>query len=348
MRNHLKAIVLSCLLTIFISNYTEAPFSVFIARIRLKLIMSDSGIPSYDYGGITGRQMNPVSVAQMAVKYYTRLENIRGKTQKEFLNSNDWLAYYEVKENNPDVLKNKFMNCANWLAANAVSRGDYSLLEYKFPYPELNISSPWRSAMAQGQALHVLIRAHKLTGDNKYLIAAKRLLNTFFVEVKGGGVTYKTNDKGWWYEECANNNGIRPRILNGMMYAMLGVYDYYKYTGDPDAGYIFDQGILGLENNLANYDQGGYSYYDALKEDGGRYYHITHIKLLQILYDITGKSIFKKYHDRWSNYNSSWFIYKLITHPSRQGLVILAANFLLSLGISYFFIYCGRLFYLKR
>jgi uncharacterized protein YyaL (SSP411 family) len=50
--------------------------------------------------------------------------------------------------------------------------------------------------MAQGRALQALIKAHEVTGQNKYLDSAKMLLNSFFVELKDGGVTYKTPTDG--------------------------------------------------------------------------------------------------------------------------------------------------------
>ena len=44
--------------------------------------------------------------------------------------------------------------------------------------------------MANGQALQVLIKAHEMTQDLSYLIAAKSLLNAFY-RIKDGGITYK-------------------------------------------------------------------------------------------------------------------------------------------------------------
>ena len=51
--------------------------------------------------------------------------------------------------------------------------------------------------MANGQALQVLIKAHEITQDLRYLIAAKSLLSAFFVEVKDGGITYKDSPNDW-------------------------------------------------------------------------------------------------------------------------------------------------------
>lgn len=156
--------------------------------------------------------------------------------------------------------------------------------------------------MAQGQAIQALKRAYDVSRDQKYLDTANALLNSFFVEVKEGGVTYKTERDGWWYEEYASNGRVKEsRVLNGMMYAMLGIYEYYEFTGHEDAKYLFDQGVFALKKNLPRYDANGYSYYDIL-EGLALQYHNVHIELLERLYHITKEEHFREYHDRWQSY----------------------------------------------
>jgi D-glucuronyl C5-epimerase C-terminus len=43
-------------------------------------------------------------------------------------------------------------------------------------------------------------------------------------------------------------------VLNGMMFAVLAIYDYYVCTGDPAARYFFDKGVVALRNDLPFYD----------------------------------------------------------------------------------------------
>ncbi len=66
------------------------------------------------------------------------------------------------------------------------------------------------------------------------------LLNSFFIEVKKSsivGVTYKAPFNGW-YEEYAGKGGKESRVLNGMRYPLLGIYDYYNYTHGSEAKYL--------------------------------------------------------------------------------------------------------------
>jgi hypothetical protein len=71
---------------------------------------------------------------------------------------------------------------------------------------------------------------------------ANRFLNSFFVEVENGGVTYKTKN-GYWYEEYACKGGKESRVLNGMMFALLGIHEYLKYTNDAKARFLFNKGV---------------------------------------------------------------------------------------------------------
>jgi heparosan-N-sulfate-glucuronate 5-epimerase len=237
-----------------------------------------NGLAYQDYGTEIGIQLNPLRTASKALDYYMDYLKSGNETAKKFL-----------------------LNTANWIVNNSKNFGNYSLLKYGFAYPDYKLEPGWHSAITQGRAIEALIRAHNITHDERYINNAKMLLNSFFIEVKVGGVAYKTEDEGWWYEEYPSKNkeAKNPRVLNGMMAALLSIYEYFDYTRDPKAKHLFDQGILALENNLPHYNNNGHSYYDILGNDAKPGYHHLHVKYLGILYDITGKPVFKKYHDIW-------------------------------------------------
>jgi len=249
--------------------------------------MNEFGIPEVTYNAVLRGESNPVTVTHFALDSYSN---------------------YLISGN--ETLKQIFLNAANWLVNTAVSHGNYSILAYHFPWAPYNLKPPWQSAMAQGRALQVLIRAHHITGDEKYLDTAKKLLNAFFVEVKDGGVTYKSPNDGWWYELFAGKGGKEPRVLNGMMYALLGIYDYFKYTNDSKARFLFDKGISALKENLSRYEyKGNYSNYDILGTTNPLGYHKLHIKLLGLLYDSTKDGTFESYYDMWSHYVPPAFLH---------------------------------------
>jgi len=244
------------------------------------------GVPWVHYkttsdGKEVGLQRNPVTTA---------------------LQANEFYDLYKVSNN--ESAKTYFLNNVNWLVNNAVPKENYSLLQYNFPLPIYNLKAPWFSAMAHGYALQVLIKAHETTHDIRYLIAAKSLLNAFFVEVKHGGITYKDTPNDWWYEEYASNekNAKISRVLNGMLFTVLGIYDYYKYTNDAEAKLLFDKGINSIKKEISKYNDNGYSYYDLLGMPA-KDYHQTHVVLLKKLYNITGEPILIQYSDLWKNHN---------------------------------------------
>ena len=56
---------------------------------------------------------------------------------------------------------------------------------------------------------------------------------------------------GWWFEEYANAfNPQQPRVLNGMGFTLLGIYDYYEYTHSLKAKFLFDKGLKSFIDNL--------------------------------------------------------------------------------------------------
>jgi heparosan-N-sulfate-glucuronate 5-epimerase len=249
------------------------------------LIVDDSGIPIVDYGyrngSYIGPQRNPVTISDRALQYY---------------------GYYQIDKDYNSL--RIFLNNVNWLVDNAETHGNYSIFTYKFPWSPYSPKLPWRSDMANGKALEALAKAFNLTGDRKYQDSAKKLLNAFFIDVKDGGLTYKSAKDGWWYEEYASGSGNEPRILNGFMFALLNIYQYYTLTHDAAAKFLFDQGILALKKNLPNYDYNGkYSYYDAHpKSLSPLSYHKLVVQQLEDLYNITKDAVFKRYHDKWQNF----------------------------------------------
>jgi heparosan-N-sulfate-glucuronate 5-epimerase len=247
--------------------------------------LDDYGIPWVYYetkidGKEVGFQRNPVTTAHQANEFYD---------------------IYKV--NNNENSKTYFLNNVNWLVNNAVPKDDYLLLQYNFPLPIYNLKAPWFSAMANGLALQVLTKAHELTQDFRYLIAAKSLLNAFFIEVKDGGITYKDSPYEWWYEEYASNdkNAKISRVLNGMLFTVVAIYDYYKYTNDFDAKLLFDKGINSIKKEISKYNDNGYSYYDLLRNPSNKY-HKIHVDLTKKLYHITGEPILIQYSNLWKNH----------------------------------------------
>ena len=255
------------------------------ALVSAKIFFDKNNIPMVDYGimdGINiGKQYNPVTISHDASKYYTEFIKNENKTSKTY-----------------------FLKHVNWLVDNSVKKDNYTFFAYDFPFPPYDLKAPWYSAMAQGAPIQSLLNAYNITQDKTYLTTAKNALNVLFIDINDPckcGVTYKTLADGWWFEEYANGHENGPRVLNGMMFTLVDIYHYYNFTQDPDALYLFNQGILSLKNNLHNYDKNGtYSSYDKNKGDAPMLYHKVHLCLLDKLYNITKENLFKQYLVNWT------------------------------------------------
>ncbi len=250
---------------------------------RDKTFLDENGVPTFTTKTISGdnlgQQRNIIIIYRVANQFY-----------------NDFL------KNGNETSKKLFLNNANWLLENTLKMENYSIYEYPYVHPgSYNLPSGWHDSLAQGRIINVMLKAHTLTNDEKYLNEAKLLSNAFFVDVSDGGLTYKTNNNGWWYEHFAHKDGPHQRILNGMMFTLMDIYSLYEYTNDPDVKFLFDQGIIALKNDIPNYDFFGYTYYDSLKRTAGYNYHKIHIQHTKLLYDITNEKIFIEYHDKWKS-----------------------------------------------
>ncbi|KQX05557.1 MULTISPECIES: cell wall-binding repeat-containing protein [unclassified Leifsonia] len=179
---------------------------------------------------------------------------------------------------------------------------------YSFPwtYYERTISAPWYSGMAQGQALSLFVRLAQQTGDKRWSTAADRTW-TSFAQAKSGSAPSSSLviDNHLYFEEYA---GDQPPllVLNGQIFAMFGLYDYWRYTGNPEtARYFTGGGTTVLERMMPLVRvKGGVSYYcvqvtychSPLWQN--QTYHVIHSWQLDTLARLTGDAAFTTWADR--------------------------------------------------
>jgi hypothetical protein len=245
-----------------------------------------SGIPLLNYHGKLGLQYNPIAIAQYGLgNYNIFLHNRDPERRRKWLAVADWLA------------KNLEQNDAGLWVWN--HHFDW---EYRTP-----LKAPWYSALAQGQGISMLVRAHRETGEEIYLDAAHRAFEAFLSSIDQGGVVYVDENGHTWFEEYIV---VPPtHILNGFIWASWGVYDYFLATEYGRAKTLFDEGVRTLAANLHRYNAGFWSLYEHsgtwLKMLASPFYHHLHIVQLDVLYRLTGEEIFKRYATRWNSYRES-------------------------------------------
>lgn len=253
------------------------------------------GIPLLDYKGGIGLQYNPNAVAQYALGYYDL-----------------WL---KTKEERYKVI---FLKQADWFLNNARIISDNIVIwEYKFDwYYRSLMKAPFKSALAQGQGISVLVRAAQLTGRQEYLTFAGKAFNALKTTIGNpGGVVFNDEEGNLWLEEYPN---IPPtHVLNGFIFTLWGVYDYYLASKDKTSLDIFSKGIETLVKKLVDYDLGFWTSYDLSSKGpvmpASFYYHRMHIQMMQVMFLITGKIIFKNFSEKWQEYNeNNFFKFKVL------------------------------------
>ncbi len=258
-----------------------------------------NGIPVLDYRGSVGKQYVPIAVAQYGLGHYN---------------------LYQQK-NDPKNL-NIATKQADWLVNNLkLNQKGVKVWTFNFDWEYRDIlKSPWYSALAQGNGISLLLRIYQTTQDKKYLVTAQEAFEALTITVDKGGTLFIDIQGDYWLEETIVNPPTH--ILNGFLWTIWGVWDYYLATKEPVIKTLFDRCIKTLKNNLKNFDIGWWSLYEQsgtkMKMLASPFYHNLHIVQLKILYKITGETIFNKYAEKWEKYQKNRLyrnfalIYKII------------------------------------
>jgi heparosan-N-sulfate-glucuronate 5-epimerase len=241
------------------------------------------GIPMLDYRGRIGRQYNPIATAQWGLANYNRF-----------------------RESGDDARLRKTIQSADWLAAHLEqNQGGLWVWNHHFDWEYRDtLRAPWYSGLAQGQGVSLLLRARAQTGNEKYQLAAERAFIALTRPIAQGGVLFEDEDKNLWIEEYL----VDPptHILNGFMWALWGVFDFWLASADARAKQIFDRGIGTLLHNIARFDTGYWSLYERsgtrLKMLASPFYHRLHVVQLRVMANLTGDARFAEVADRWEGY----------------------------------------------
>jgi len=250
------------------------------------------GVILFDYFYDIGRQYNPLAIAQYGLANYN--------------------LYLENK--NPENLKIAKIQ-ADWLNDN-LEINNFGLFVWKHNFRwhyKKYLEPGWYSAHSQGAGISLLLRIYIETKDEKYLRAAKNAFVPLKTEIKNGGVKFIDENLDVWLEEYL----IEPatHILNGFLWALWGVWDYYIFTKDEQALKLFNVCIATLKKNLPRYDFYFWSLYDLSKQWlpmlASHFYHQLHIIQLKVMFILTNEPFFDFYAKKFEAYEKSWLKRKL-------------------------------------
>jgi glycosyltransferase involved in cell wall biosynthesis len=170
---------------------------------------------------------------------------------------------------------------------------------YAIPAYHAPISSA--SASTQGCVLSAMIRAYQLTGSEIFLLAARRAVGAYQLDILDGGIAAPIGEDGLFFEEVA----VYPaaHILSGCLLALLGLYDYVGVTQDGRIELLIERCLSTLHQLFDYFDTGYWSRYDLLHEHlAPDFYHTLHAALLEILGHATGCDHCLMLAARWYRY----------------------------------------------
>jgi hypothetical protein len=188
-----------------------------------------------------------------------------------------------------------------------VDRGSAVGTELRWPMhvasPKYHIVPGACSALAQGQAASVLIRAYVATSDDRYAEWAYRAVSPLLTERPSDLVSITA--LGPVLEELPTIPA--SHILNGWISALWGIRDVHLGVGDDRARRAFHAGVEALRLHLPAYDVGWwsrYSLYPHVLEDLAKpIYHRYHIAQLRVMHTLTGAPEFQETAARWASYD---------------------------------------------
>jgi hypothetical protein len=197
-----------------------------------------------------------------------------------------------------------FTNQIRWLIESRTDKENMSFWYHNYPVVELDCRPPWKSALTQGLALSLLLRAYHLAESEEVSKVAERVANSMRTSTRDGGFLYIDEKGDYWYQEYMGNFGY---VLNGFIFAMWGVYDYYLFSKDERYKVIFDKCVDTLRRNLRRYDWrmgiAKWTVYDLKDRNPATLtYQKLHVSLLKDLYAITRQKFLSDCANRWEGY----------------------------------------------
>ncbi len=217
------------------------------------------------------------------------------------------LAHWEryLESGDPGQRVNLFQ-VARYIVESGEHRSDGSLVLHAERPGEGHVGE--LSSMFQGQALSVLCRAWLATGDHSFLKAAIGCLGSYETPVELGGVLGTISSIGVpWYEEYPTDS--LNHVLNGMIFALWGLRDLCKVTGDERAGRLFETGVESVIRALPLFDNGFWSWYWVCENDppyiASMMYHSMHVCQLLSLASQTGRQELRSYASKFQSYADS-------------------------------------------
>lgn len=154
------------------------------------------------------------------------------------------------------------------------------------------LRAPWYSGMAQGRELSVFVRMFEATGDARWRTAADATFASM-AQAPSGSLPYGSyvdSSRRLWLEEYPRypaSNG--ENVLNGHIFALWGLLDYWSLTGNAQAATLSKGAIATVVSTAVDHFRraGGSSLYSLRHRTLAKTYHQIHVEQFLQLWQFT-------------------------------------------------------------
>jgi len=160
------------------------------------------------------------------------------------------------------------------------------------------MSAPWFSGMAEGVCLSLSSRIFESTNDPYYKSIADSIFFSFLNVDTTQEAWVSAVDSGgyYWIEEYPFNP--RNNVLNGFLFAIIGLYDYCLITDNEDSEALFRGTCTTISRYLNEYRvPGSISYYCLGHKVQIGIYHTLIVNQLRFINKITDDLYFSAFAD---------------------------------------------------
>jgi hypothetical protein len=199
-----------------------------------------------------------------------------------------------------------FLTMAERQAQRLIDRKVVSRGAWWYPYPfsfvlgsgiGSTMVAPWYSGMAQGQALTLFLRLADATGDSGWDTAADHTFTALTLNYSAGEpwATWRDGSGELWLEEYPGLTTARSgRVLNGHMFAIFGVWEYWRARHSAAAATIFSEALHTVQAYALTRvrNPAWASSYSLTGLQPTEKYHVIHIGQLLEMHVLTGNRVF--------------------------------------------------------
>ena len=183
----------------------------------------------------------------------------------------------------------------------------FVMYRFRKNYRKIPVAVPWTSAYASGAALIGLNVTHECIPT----IGADKIAKEILAGMGQVIDPRKHRPRFWvsfvdpknylWFEEKPLDQAEQPRILNGHIRALTGLYVHWFYNRDEHSQLLLRAGIATMEKYAPEYRvAGSINAYDLMKPVWVDYGPERTVDQQNILYEMTGEDVFRRYRDMFA------------------------------------------------